>query len=313
MDKPYLNYNEQIEKLKSKGLTISDEKYALTVLKKYGYYSLICGYKDAFKNKTTKNYKDGTKFEEIVQLYEFDAALRRLFLQYSIIVEKQLKVHLATAFTENFSESQCDYLDVNNYDYDTLKNRQDINTLIKVITSIIDKGNYHYIEHAKANHNNVPLWVLLNAVTFGQTVKMYQLQKQSIKYCISKEYPFLNEGTLAPVLREVTICRNSCAHGERLYTFKTREACPKLMLHEKLNIPLNANGNEYTYGQRDLFSVVISFKYLLDSSDFKEFKNSLSKLIKRYQRESKAEIVTMILKEMGFPSNWETITKYRKY
>lgn len=51
MDKPYLNYNEQIEKLKSKGLTISDEKYALTVLKKYGYYSLICGYKDAFKNK----------------------------------------------------------------------------------------------------------------------------------------------------------------------------------------------------------------------------------------------------------------------
>ncbi|MCR4830349.1 MAG: Abi family protein, partial [Pseudobutyrivibrio sp.] len=76
-----------------------------------------------------------------------------------------------------------------------------MNTLIKVITSIIDKGNYHYIEHAKANHNNVPLWVLLNAVTFGQTVKMYQLQKQSIKYCISKEYPFLNEGTLASVLR----------------------------------------------------------------------------------------------------------------
>ena len=160
MDKPYLNYNEQIEKLKSKGLTISDEKYALTVLKKYGYYSLICGYKDAFKNKTTKNYNDGTKFEEIVQLYEFDAALRRLFLQYSIIVEKQLKVHLATAFTENFSESQCDYLDVNNYDYDTLKNRQDINTLIKVVTSIIDKGNYHYIEQAKANHNIVKAKIL---------------------------------------------------------------------------------------------------------------------------------------------------------
>ncbi|MBQ8488472.1 MAG: hypothetical protein IJ535_01700 [Pseudobutyrivibrio sp.] len=51
----------------------------------------------------------------------------------------------------------------------------------------------------------------------------------------------------------------------------------------------------------------------MDSSDFIEFKNSLSKLIKRYQRESKAEIATMILKEMGFPSNWETITKYRKY
>lgn len=126
----------------------------------------------------------------------------------------------------------------------------------------------------------------------------------------NEKYPFLNEGTLASVLREVAICRNSCAHGERLYTFKTREACPKLMLHEKLNIPLNANGNEYTYGQRDLFSVVISFKYLLDSSDFKEFKNSLSKLIKRYQRKSKVEIA---IKEMGFPSNWETITKYRKY
>lgn len=313
MDKPYLNYNEQIEKLKSKGLIISDEQYALTFLKKYGYYSLICGYKDAFKNKTTKNYKDGTSFEEIVLLYEFDAALRRLFLQYSIVVEKQLKVHLATAFTEYYSESQTEYLDINNYDYITPKNRQDIHTFVKVIESILNRGNYQYIEHAKANHNNVPLWVLLNAVTFGQAVKMYQLQKQSIKYNIALEYPFLNEGTLGAVLREVATCRNSCAHGERLYTFKTREACPKLILHKKLNIPLNTNGNEYKYGQRDLFSVVIAFRYLLGDSDFKTFKNSLSKLIRDYKKESKEEISNLILSKMGFSCDWENITRYRKY
>ena len=47
--KPYLDYECQIEKLKSKHLIISDEEYALKMLKKYSYYSLICGYKEPFK------------------------------------------------------------------------------------------------------------------------------------------------------------------------------------------------------------------------------------------------------------------------
>ena len=66
---------------KQKNLFIDNEAYAKEILKQTSYYSLIGGYKDIFKNPTTKKYKDGTRFEDIVELYYFDELLRQLFLE----------------------------------------------------------------------------------------------------------------------------------------------------------------------------------------------------------------------------------------
>lgn len=66
MQKVFLNYDQQIEKLKKeKNLLIDNEAYAKEILKQTSYYSLIGGYKDIFKNPTTKkdkvNYFDECK------------------------------------------------------------------------------------------------------------------------------------------------------------------------------------------------------------------------------------------------------------
>ena len=84
MAKSFLTYEQQLKNLvDDKNLIIKDEEYATSVLKKIGYFALIVGYKDLFKNNTTKKYKDNTCFEDIVALYEFDENLRALFLKYS--------------------------------------------------------------------------------------------------------------------------------------------------------------------------------------------------------------------------------------
>lgn len=66
---------------KQKNLLIDNEAYAKVILKQTSYYSLIGGYKDIFKNPTTKKYKDGTRFEDLVELYYFDELLIQLFLE----------------------------------------------------------------------------------------------------------------------------------------------------------------------------------------------------------------------------------------
>ena len=72
MQKVFLNYDQQIDKLKNeKNLLIEDETYAKEILRQTSYYSLIGGYRDILKNPTTKKYKDGIKFEDIVELYYF--------------------------------------------------------------------------------------------------------------------------------------------------------------------------------------------------------------------------------------------------
>ena len=116
MAKVFFSYQQQIEKLvKEKDLLIADEEYAKEMLKRYSYYSLISGYKDIFKNTTTKTYKKGTRFEDIVNLYEFDASLRELFLKYLLRVEWEIKSLISYHFCEKFGENQVAYLNINNY------------------------------------------------------------------------------------------------------------------------------------------------------------------------------------------------------
>ena len=60
MPKIFLNYDQQIEKLKNeKNLRIDDMAYAKEILRQTSYYSLIGGYKDIFKNPTNDLYVGG--------------------------------------------------------------------------------------------------------------------------------------------------------------------------------------------------------------------------------------------------------------
>lgn len=116
VSKPFLTYEQQIDKLKNeKKLIIDDENYAIERLKQIGYFKLIGGYKHLFKNKTTKNFNDNTHFEDIVQLYMFDERLRELNLKYILKAEQQLKSLISYYFCEKYGDSQNAYLSKNNY------------------------------------------------------------------------------------------------------------------------------------------------------------------------------------------------------
>ena len=83
--KPFLDYQAQIKYLKQKQLVINDEASATTALEKVSYYGLINGYKDIFKDPATSSFYPGTTFDDIYNLYLFDAELRDVFLKSSEI------------------------------------------------------------------------------------------------------------------------------------------------------------------------------------------------------------------------------------
>ena len=74
-------------------------------------------------------------------------------------------------------------------------------------------------------------------------------------------------------LKVLTLYRNVCAHNERLFSYHTYIDIPDTLLHKKLGI--SKNGSKYIYGKNDLFSVVITFRYLLPKTDFLLFKKQL--------------------------------------
>ena len=125
---------------------------------------------------------------------------------------------------------------------------------------------------------------------------------------ISKEFPNVNEKGLEQYLKILTLFRNVCAHNERLYSFRIQIDFPDTPLHGKLGIP--KKGNQYLLGKRDLFGLVIAFRYLLPKQSFLAFQKSLIRILKQYIKSSNQISEPALLSMMGFPSNWEKITRY---
>lgn len=185
MPKPFLTYPQQIQKLKDKNLTITDNAAATITLHHYGYFALVSGYKDLFKNPTTKDYRDGTTLDDIVALYRFDEQLRELTLRYLLQVERHIRSAYSYAFCSQFGESQNTYLDARNYNLMGRLNPREVQKLITrhLQPFLSHKTDYPYIEHHKQVHGNVPLWVLINALTFGTLSKMYALSQSKNPSC----------------------------------------------------------------------------------------------------------------------------------
>ena len=304
MTNPFLNYDQLIDKLiDEKNLIAENRDYAISSLKKVSYFALICGYKDPFMNPTTKKYKDGTSINHIIELYKFDELLRDLFLMNMMKIERNIRSLISYYFCEKFGDEQKEYLDVNNYNYIS-QNKTRINKLVGILSDLTSSNNHSYISHHRLNHKNVPLWVLANAMTFGEISKMYALLQQSMQSSISKNFDGVMWQDLTKMLDSMTCYRNICAHGERLYSHRIN-SIPDTDIHKRMNIP--QKGQAYIFGKNDLFAVVIMFKYLLYPEDFTEFISKLKKVTQQYIANPCGLSEFELHEKMGFPKNWYDI------
>lgn len=311
MSKPFLTYEEQVDKLViEKCLIVRDRELVKEKLKQIGYFSLIGGYKRPFRNPMTRIYINNTTFEDVLALYEFDKQLRQLFFQYICQFEKQVSNSVAYAFCDQYGELQNTYLDVHNYNY-SHQNQAGINKLINKLNWLVfHSTEYDYISYQRNTYQNIPLWVLINALTFGQVSKMYSFLPQQIQSKVSKNFKYANEKELEQYLKVLVIYRNVSAHNECLFSYKGYSEIPDTMLHKKLGI--QKSGNQYIQGKKDLFSVVIALRYLLPKEDFLIFKKRLARIIVEYLTRSNRLSETELFQYMGFPANWKDITKYSK-
>ncbi len=305
--KAFSTFDDQIDYLKNvKKLEIPDEKYARDTLKRICYYSLIAGYKDIYKDPDTGYYKEGTTFDDIVNLYEFDEKLRSVLLQYIFKIEDHIKSLVSYYFSEKYGSMQEAYLNIENYDY-IKSNKVEIDKMIHIFSVLANKNtDYEVINHARSKHKNVPLWILVTAMTFGNIYKMYSALTNDLKTKISSAYVCVRPAELEMLLAVTSKFRNVCAHRERLFTYKANKCIPDMPIHQSLGIPKDSDG-EYIYGKSGLFAVVITMYYLLPTDDFIDFKKSIRHLLKQYLKSTPVYSEKEFLHIIGFPPNWFSI------
>lgn len=313
-DKPFKTYPELVEKLREKGMSIpaGDEERAIALLKKHSYFSLISGYKNLFKGAGGM-YLEGTTIDEVLSLYEFDDALRDIFFHGIQIVEKHIKSLLSYAFVSAYGENQTAYLSPLNYDakpgtQDEITRQKAIKKLISSFIAVITPPSEHsYVEHQWNKYNNVPLWVAVKTITFGNTSKMYSLCRSSVQSEVAKEFPLVSSEALIGMLDMLTRVRNVCAHNERLYDFsvKRSRAIQDTPVHARLGISKSRAGL-YNQGKTDLFAALICLKYLL-GEDFDVVVSGVKTALDTLTSKTKLLSPNKILSCMGFPANWMEI------
>lgn len=311
MNKPFITYTAQVEKLTNeKQLIVTDTNFAITSLKNISYFGLIGGYKDPFIDVQTHKYINNTTFEDIVALYEFDEELRGLFFKYLCHIEIKLRSSISYYFCQKHGERQEEYLNPNNYSTSP-KSKRGVIKLIKILDNVANKNKDHkYLVYQRNKYHNVPLWVILNAFTFGQISKIFEFLPQKMQGLICQDFGNIKKNDMIKYLKVLTLYRNVCAHNERLFSHHTYSSIPDTLIHKKLNIP--KHHSKYICGKNDLFCVVITFRHLLPRADFLVFKKHLMHIFNQYEKKNSNLKLDKLYEYMGFPSNWKHITKFRK-
>lgn len=315
--KEFKTIEEQINLLKSRNMLFDNEEEAKEILLHNNYYNIINGYKDLFLDTNNPvNYKPGTKFEEIYSLYEFDRQLRNIFLEYILKIENSMRSLIAHYFSLSYGNDN--YLKLDNFETFqntnvNIKTKQNQVKFIQILLGNINKNianniENKYISHYITQYGFIPLWVLVNILSFGDICNFYRLMKQRERIIISMEFN-IAEFDLSSLLNILCKTRNLCAHDERLYNYEypAYTGINDTKYHSLLNFPIS-NGR-YAIGKNDLFAVIISLKLLLSKEDYDKFHHKLFSRIMSIQ--SKIHTITLndVLNAMNFPSNWHDLSK----
>lgn len=277
MRKEFKTYEEQLDILIKKGLK-TDEK-SLNILKRNNYYFLINRYKNIFIEPNIKPniFKSGTHFNEIVALYDFDRELRMIVLKYIITIENTLKSILSYEFSKKYGYA---YRDLSSYDTNNNdpKRISELRGFFKSINYSIKKSlSYEkHMQYYNKNYDEIPLWVIINSLTFGLMVKFYKYLKEEEQKRIANEFGITRE-ELYNFLLVLLYFRNLSAHNQRLFDEKSESRILRNKYHYILGLK--------DRGYNDVMAVIITFKCLLVQKDFnmvvKELDNNYKTLFNR--------------------------------
>ena len=99
--KPPTKFEDQVKKLESRGLIISDHEHAKAVLSRFNYYTFT-GYLHNFRKPDSDDYVDGLTFEQIYGIIEFDRRFRNILMYSLETIEHTLKTKMAYELGHSF-------------------------------------------------------------------------------------------------------------------------------------------------------------------------------------------------------------------
>lgn len=317
--KKFEDLDGQLGILYKRGLQFEDYKKAKQYLLTNNYYNLINGYSKYFMDLEINKYLPNASFDEITHLHYFDKELKTAFFTAITEAEKHLKSILAYRFSEAYPNCQYAYLNTSNYDTSKIL---ELGWLISKLSSLINqnkkRNNGNSIQHYCRTHNDVPIWVLIDYLDFGQTNSMLKSLPTDLQNKIAKNIcSFISEKTVinSPFTPEIMLSftenirevRNICAHNNRLLDFKCKADLKHYPdIHLKYDVQPSDN-------RKDVYSVFIILQCFLSNVQYATLHNTIKKRVKTLDNQLTSISINNILESLGFPNDWHLNVETLRY
>ena len=288
-DKEFKTIDQQIAILQSRGLHITDRQSAEEFLMRNNYYR-ISGYSLTLRNHDV--FYPNATFQNIIDIYSFDHELRHILLHFLECIEVSMKSVYTYEFTKVYGATG--YLDVNNFE-----NPNQHTQIIKKGNEQRDKRHVHeaYLKHFLDElKQDIPLWAYVDLLTISDISFLYTISKVPVKKAVASHFGLTtNKGDqiLGHFMHSMTIIRNLCAHGSRLFN-RLFEQKPSLNKREQSLLITNEDG---TIDNAHLYGFILIMRRLLTTHEFSELKAALGALKQKYPFVS--------MRYYGFRDDWQ--------
>ncbi len=306
--KPPLSIAEQIELLKTRKLSIETDADLKTIekqLNRISYQRLksyfVSFYLPQQDTGFKKEFKPATHFDKVIQLYDFDFAMRLLIFDYTSQIEIALRTQLVNVYSLRHGATW--FLDKANFvvkiiDQTTGYDSHD--DLISFIKTDCHKDCDHPFVKQYFNHYSIPpnaelppSWITMESISFGKLSKIYkQLKSSEEKRNIASYFGTIPD-YLESWLAALSYIRNICAHHGLLWR---RNLVKQPMLPTKKNRRLiDAN---IPIDVRKLFVTLCCLQQLVKSTSMHNtLKSRLQLLFEQYP--------DIDIQKMGFYTDWD--------
>ncbi|CEI81320.1 Abi-like protein [Oceanobacillus oncorhynchi] len=314
--KPYIPIDNQIKTLENRGLIINNKEFVKKKLLRTTYYDLINGYKNMFLvggDSEEEKYIQDVTFEDILDLYNYDRQLRYMTLELILDIEAVFYSSISHSISHFYGEKSDAYLNKNNYRIGVKQkhnNKYERDNLLDRLNKKINQPEVEPLIYYRNKYRNIPPWILVKDMTFGELKIFYKLSMPGVKSkilsdIISKEnITELDKNFFTKAIGLFNKFRNWCAHGGRVYTYKADISLPYYReFHERLNISKKAY--QRGKGRNDISALLIASLYFFQS-DYRgllEFRVKLEGYLNDYKKGGYMQYQTL-LEEMGLPDNY---------
>ena len=303
--------DQQIDILRSRKLIIDDVEEAKKSLLFYNYYKLINGtYKYFAKDynpEKKEEYIEGTYFDDLVDVHDFDKDLKKILLSASLEIERIARSIISYKFMEKHPQHGA-YLDPRSYSNQNIPQvKANIASVEETIQNFLEEENYNRsMSYYKRKYDSIPFWFIVNFISFGKLVNLYETMDFELKEDIADQFQFFVEENLGRKLDEYLTpshlqsflqnakeIRNLTAHDNLILDHKFTEIEFFKSIHDNYAL-------ESIDERKKLFASYLTLQALLPVKQYKELEEQVRAAIDSLKENIDENAYKKIIKSIGF-------------